>query len=241
MNLLKTKPAPASVTLPRNARQTRIASPTKSELVQKRGAANANTLRRQTAPPVYKPQAPQPKNSVSAAKTSSIDQRRPLGAPVAVGSRTWTGSIQAKRPGPSPPRVPQLSPVNHRFARSAAETLAGAFLRSATIQRAAARVYGPVNLIPWDDLVSSGRDHGLITKDLDDGSQLLGPNPMAYPHFHLWRNGKVAFSYAHNKNYKVGENQKLDLDTLRDELTRYVGQKVGEVFDFVAWLNMVSN
>lgn len=95
----------------------------------------------------------------------------------------------------------------------------------------------PVTQVSWDDLVKVGKDHGLVTKDLNDDSQLLGPSKMTYPHFHLWKGSKVALSIGSNKNLKVGDKATLDLATLRDEPTRVEGESMtGEVYDFISWL-----
>lgn len=214
------------------------------------------SVKRPIAPPAFRPQWKPV--SVQAKVTGSPELKNQPVAPLVYQAQSTPKILQTKKiadpqgdggrrqMGPALSRVAQARmPVKGRLTAPAPKTTPGAFVRPVNaIQRAAAAVaavYGPVNLIEWDDLVAAGRDHGLVTRDLDDGSQLLGPNGMAYPHFHRWSSGKVAFSYGHNKNYKVGNNEKLDLDTLRDELSRYVGQKIGAVFDFVQWLYMVSN
>jgi hypothetical protein len=94
----------------------------------------------------------------------------------------------------------------------------------------------PTKQISWDDLVALGKEFGLSTKDLKDGSQLLGPDNMTYPHFHLWKEGKVALSYGENKNYKVGQNSILDIGVLIGELSRYKGDESGAVLKFIRWL-----
>lgn len=111
--------------------------------------------------------------------------------------------------------------------------------RMNAIQRSSEPVavsHTPTKQISWDDLVALGKEFGLSTKDLKDGSQLLGPDNMTYPHFHLWKEGKVALSYGENKNYKVGQNSILDIGVLIGELSRYKGDESGAVLKFIRWL-----
>jgi hypothetical protein len=219
----------------------------KPAVAQLKTSVPAQSVKRPVAPPVYKPQ-PQKVAQAKAATApgkigvSAQSARRPVAPPA---FRPQAGRAH-ERTGPALPRVAQAKmPATGRLTAAVPKTVPSAAMRPAnTIQRAAERVektYGPVNQVSWDDLVSAGKDHGLTTKDLKDGSQLLGTHGMGYPHFHLWKGGKVAFSYATNKNYKVGKDGVLDLEELRTELKRYEGQRNSAVFALIDWLFMVSN
>lgn len=79
----------------------------------------------------------------------------------------------------------------------------------------------PDTQIAWPDLVSWAEDAGCIVQDVRQQGTFLGPNGAnTYPHFHVWINGNIALSFAHNNNVVVGRNGNVDIATLGTVLER---------------------
>lgn len=211
------------------------------------------TEQKRPAPPVYRPQ---PIPTVLQAKTDNRLHPRliqPSSYASSANAHHSPSRVLPQKPSPTQHRQSNTRTLQLAEARSASsasvviiaarapKTTASVFIGPLNaIQRSSEAVAvspAPVTRVSWDDLVEAAKDHGLVTKDLNDGSQLLGPSKMTYPHFHLWKGGKVALSIGSNKNLKVGDNSTLDLATLRDELTRVEDKsKTGEIYEFISWL-----
>lgn len=247
---LKTSPVAAPAYRPQ---------PTQKVLQRRMAGARQPANPRQTeqkrpASPVYRPQ---PIPTVLQAKTDNRLHPRLIQPSCHASSANAhhhpSRVLPPKQPSPPQRRQSNIRTLPMAEARSASsasvvviaaratKTTPSAFIGPLNaIQRSSESVAvspAPVTQVSWDDLVKVGKDHGLVTKDLNDDSQLLGPSKMTYPHFHLWKGGKVAFSIGSNKNLKVGDKATLDLATLRDEPTRVEGESMtGEVYDFISWL-----
>ena len=77
----------------------------------------------------------------------------------------------------------------------------------------------PDTEIDWDVLCEKACDEGCVPTVRESGT-FVGPRGGGYPHFHVWRNGKIAISVAKNSNYKIGQNSIVEIKEIGNALDR---------------------
>ncbi len=146
------------------------------------------------------------------------------------------------RYGPAAPAQPKTAPPWKVQAAAPPPTRYGAPSKvqrkvAGVVQRAApagVNLPQPSTTIDWDTLAQAGvDDHGLVLDDRESGT-FLGKAGGGYPHFHVWRNGKIALSVAHNSNYKIGEDGVVDIAEIGIALER--GVAAGPVKSLLQWV-----
>lgn len=78
-------------------------------------------------------------------------------------------------------------------------------------------------------VVLSGGGHTYI------GERKAGGPGLKYPHIHVWVNGTIALSFAHNKNTRIGLNGEIDIKALNEAFLEHTVEP-GSIRNTIGWV-----